>query len=327
MKFTDRVYIKTAGLIPRIFRNAVKKQLTYAGIFEQDGGIAVGMTALLSLLCLLIGVFVGPALGTGVIWWHVILGATAGTMILVLFYLFLYFRAADRSRKAEEALPDLLHLIASNLQAGMTPFAALKSAQRRELGPLADELRYATRRAFGNESFSDVLIKITERINSDTLDRVLRLFSTSLASGGHSAVLLQELARDIQETRTLKKEFAAATKTYSMFIFFTVVVGAPFLLNISIQFVNMMTKISGTTKLGDSAALGTGFFNGDLPISVNMLFWLSISVLVITSILASIMMSVIKEGKVKDGLRTAPFLAAASIAVFFISKSIISNLF
>ncbi len=327
MRTADRIYLNISRILPSVYRTHMRTQLAYAGIEDQNENLYIGMSTLLAIMCPLLGIVIGPALGLGIVWWHICLGFGAGFLVEIIFYLLIYFQAADRARKAEEALPDALHLIAANMRAGMTPFSALKTAQRKELGPLAAEIQRATQRAFGTESFSTVLLRVRERLNSETVDRTLRLFAASLSSGGHSATLLEELARDIVETRQLKKEFIAATKTYSLFIFFTVVIGAPFLLNISIQFVRMISAISAKTKLGSSAALGSSFFSGQLPVGVDFLFWLSISMLIVTSVLASTLMSVIKEGRIKDGFRTAPLIAIAAIVVFFIAGNIMSSFF
>jgi hypothetical protein len=327
MRTADRIYLNISRLLPSGYLNHIRMQLSYAGIEDQDENLYIGMSMLLAIMCPIISIVLGPALGDGIVWWYILLGLTGGILVEVVFYLLIYFQATDRARRAEDALPDALHLIAANMRAGMTPFSALKTAQRKELGPLAIEITRATQRAFGTESFSAVLLRVRERLNSETVDRTLRLFAASLASGGHSAMLLEELARDIIETRQLKKEFMAATKTYSLFIFFTVVIGAPFLLNISIQFVRMISAISAKTKLGSSAALGSSFFSGELPVTVDFLFWLAISMLIITSILASMLMSVIKEGRIKDGFRTAPLIAAAAITVFFIAGNLMQSFF
>lgn len=327
MRFADRTYITVAYFLPRVFRDHMRRQLGFAGVPEQDEDIYVGASTLLALLCPLIGVMVGPAMGVPPVWWHVLIGLGLGIIIELILYLAVYFKTIDRAKKAEEALPDMLHIVASNLRAGLTPFNAIKNAQRKEFGPLAVEIRRATEHAFSTKSFSEVLLCIRERIDSETLDRTLRLLSSSMAAGGHVATLLEELARDILESKQLKNEFVAATKTYSLFIFFTVVIGAPFLLNIAIQFVKMIAQISSKTKLGTSSALGMGFFSGDLPVTTTFIFWLSISMLVITSLLASLLMSVIKEGRIKDGFRTAPLVAIASLTVFFIAGRIMAGFF
>jgi Flp pilus assembly protein TadB len=328
MRFQDRIYLNVAKLLPPSYRDHIKKQLAYAGVKDQDEDILLGANTLLAVLIPVISLLVPLAFGIIVQWWYLAIGVGVAVMVEVIFYMLIFFKATDRAKRAEEALPDFLHLVSSNLRAGMTPYNALKSSRRKEFGPLSDEIAHATQRAFGSESFSDILLKISKRLNSGTLERTLRLFTTSLRSGGHSAKLLEDLAKDITESRQLKNDFVSATKTYSMFISFTVAVGAPFLLTIAMQFVKMITGIAGKASFSGSSALGgLSMFAGQMPVSVDFLFALSISMLVGTGTLASVLMGVIKEGKLLEGLRFAPIMIAASIVVFFVAQRIIGGMF
>ena len=66
-----------------------------------------------------------------------------------------YYKQKDRTERIEQALPDMLQLIASNLRAGMTPYHAMKLASRDEFGPLKEEMDYATTKALGIENFAE----------------------------------------------------------------------------------------------------------------------------------------------------------------------------
>lgn len=327
MRTKERIYMDFARILPKPYREHFKKQLDYAGLKDANENTLLGATTLLSLLVIGISAAAAYSLRLDFAWWHVAAGVGLAALSQLILYFTIYFRAMDRSKRAEEALPDLLHLLASNLRAGMTPYNALKSSQRKEFGPLAEELAHATQMAMGNEGFNVILLRIGQHINSTLLDRTLRLFSTSVRSGGNSATLLEDLAQDIVETRQLKKEFISSTKTYSMFIFFTVVLGAPFLLTVAMQFVKMITDIAGKTNLSAGSSMGMGFFSGKMVVTTDFLFTLSICMLVVTGLLASALMGTIREGKPKDGLRMAPVIIGASIIMFFISQMMIGKFF
>jgi len=326
MRFHDRVYINVAFFAPRPYRESVRRQLDYAGIRHEHEEIVVGQVLLLALLVACAIMFGPVALGFSFWWVHA--GIALGVLVLILFvhYLAIYFKAADRAKKAEAVLPDVLHIIASNLRAGSTPYNALRAVQRPEFDPLGEEIAHAARRASSSESFSSILLRIGGRINSDTLTRTLRLFTTSLRAGGHSATLLEELARDIIESKQLQREFVSSTKSYAMFILFMVVLGAPFLLTISVQFVEMIVDIAARSRITGGSQIGFGF-SGQLPVTPEFLVSLSIVMLIGTGVLASVLHGVIKEGRAKEGLRFAPLVVIASIIMFFVARHVVSGFF
>jgi Flp pilus assembly protein TadB len=245
---------------------------------------------------------------------------------LFMLYILLYFKADSRKSDIENALPDALQLIASNLQAGLTPFEAIKAAGRKEFGALAHEFKEATSKAMGLANFSDELMKITQRVDSVLLKRTLKLITSSINSGSHLAILLEELSEDIADNQSLKKEMVTNTKTYTMFIMFTIIVGAPLLLAISVHFVGMVQEMQSSATLSTDE-FGLGFLGGEIEITPEFLTNISIIVLTLTSLLATMLTGTITKGEMKAGLKFAPFVIAGSIILFYISKIIIAGFF
>jgi hypothetical protein len=241
-------------------------------------------------------------------------------------YITIYFKMENRKSKIEKALPDALQLIASNLQAGMTPYSAIKISARKEFGPLSDELIKATSQALGTKNFSEELMKIGDRVDSPTVKRSLKLITSSIHSGGHLASLLEDLSEDIAETQSLKTEMVTNTKTYVMFIMFTIIIGAPLLLSISVHFVGMVQGMQSQTTLSTDE-FGLGFLTGEIEITPEFLTDISLVVLFFTSFLACLLTGVIISGKKKEGLRYVPFVVASSITLFFIAKYAIGTFF
>ncbi|MEK6967879.1 MAG: type II secretion system F family protein [Nanoarchaeota archaeon] len=220
-------------------------------------------------------------------------------------------------------LPDFLRLIASNIRSGMTPFQALKLAARPEFGPLKDEVDYITIRGLGNENFQDLVVAINKHIRSESLDRALKLFSSTLKSGGHLAQVLEESTTYIEEKRRLKKELSTITKSYSVFIMFSVVILAPFLLSISIQFLTMVTAIQSITKGSESIA----GFGGQISITVGFLRICALIFLVATGIFSSMLVAVIKQEKIQYGFKYALLIVSLSLVSFFIANNVIKSMF
>ncbi len=246
---------------------------------------------------------------------------SAGLLLFLLVhfigYLFFYFKTETRRMKIENSLPDMLYLIAGNLNSGMSPYQALKSSALGEFGPLKEEIEYAIAQTNSGKPLEDSLLAIGKRVKSDMLGRTLRLFVNALKSGARMSSLLQELANDISETKNLKRELVLSTKTYSVFIMFIVIVCAPLLMAISIHLFNVISGIQSSSSIaGDS--YGLGFFAGQTTITSGFLVGVSIAMLVVTGILSSMLLGVIREGKMIFGLKYSPIIVVPSVILFFV---------
>ena len=335
MEIKYRIYTTMARLTPGKYRKYLEQMLEYAGE-KRSVDFWIGSASVLAVLVFAIMVLsqiiffpakemeFAETIPLAFPSIYVILALISFLLVQFLVYIVIYFKALDRTKRVEESLPDALQLMSANLKAGMTPFQSMKLSARKEFGPLKEEIEYATTKALGTESFAEALLNMAKRIQSPTLDRSMKLFATSMKSGGHLAQLLEDLANDIAETRTLKKELVTNTKMYSILIMFMVIVGAPLLLAVSIQFIRIILNMqgaAGTTEVG----FGMAFLAGAITLTPEFLTKMSIALLFITSLLASMLMGVIVEGKEKYGLKYAPLVITASLILFAISEHVISG--
>lgn len=323
MRAKERVYAIFAKLAPFAYRRHLKEQLIYAGE-KASVEMWLGSVNVLSFLAFALAALIPFALYRGFELIYLVVGAAALFLTELTAYLLLYLKVEDRTRRIEEVLPDALQLVAANLRAGMTPYQALKLSARKEFGPFKEEIEHATALALGTESFSEALLSISRRVKSDMLERSMKLFTTAMRSGGHLAQLLEELSKDIAETRSLKKELVTNTKTYTMFILFTIIVGTPLLLAIAVHFVRIISEMHAP---GSAVGFGMSFLAGEIAITPEFLTRVSFVLLTVTSVLASMLMGVIQEGKSKLGLKYAPFVIIGSFAVFFTVRRLIGGFF
>ncbi|HIH42778.1 TPA: type II secretion system F family protein [Candidatus Woesearchaeota archaeon] len=325
MRPKDKIYLNFARVFPNSYRNHLASILVYGGE-KKNVDYWLGSGTVLALLMMFKIVLIPWVFFGAFQRLYFIIGVIVFLFIEFLVYLFAYFKAEDRTARIEKALPDALQLIAANLKAGMTPYKAIKLSARKEFGPLAEEIDYATSHALGTESFETTLLRISERTNSETLDRALKLFTSAMKSGAHLAKLLEDLGNDISQTRELKNELITSTKTYTAFILFTIMVGTPLLLAISIHFVTIVSEMQEKSNISN-VGFGLEFLAGKVVITPDFLTKMSLVMLVLTSLLASMLLGVIKEGKEKQGLRYAPMLIIGCLTVFYVSKYIIGNVF
>lgn len=322
----ERWYYSIAKLYPPSWRKSIEQDLIWGG-YEYPYELWVGPTIVLSLLVLVMLPLMQWVV-FGYLNWIGLSAAVGGFVIVnLLAYLTIYFRGEDRANRVEKVLPDAFQLMASNIRAGMTPFAAIRMAAKPEFGPLEDELNKATSKALGQAPLEDALISISNNIKSEVFERSIKLFVASIKAGGKLADLLEQSAKDIRAREALKNEMVTNTKTYTMFIMFTIIIGAPVLFSISIHFVEMMESMTAGISGGDLIAQ-TGFSAGIATgITVKFLTRVSIFSLMATSVLASMMMGVITEGKEKYGVKFLPIMATGSLVVFFIARSLIGSFF
>jgi len=318
MGWYESISYLMARFVPTDIVDRVAYMLKYAGM-HMDPRIWIGSTFLFSLLVGAIVFLIAWLLARIIDFVFLFeLGFSAILLTLVVFYLLLYFRIEDRRKRAEKYLPDALQMIAANIRAGMTPVVALRHSARPEFGPLEEEIKVATTRALGTESFTEAFMDIGERIRSEVLLRIISLFTTSMRAGGNLPSLLENTADEILEAQQLKRELIAGTNMYIMFILFTIVLGMPLLLSISIQFVGMVEELHGSG--------GTNMFSGELgisfapPVSAAFIEQISIVTLVITAMFASMLMGVIHEGSELYGLRYFPLYSILALIAFYVIK-------
>lgn len=324
MRLSERLRGSLTKFVPQGIQQNTKELLLYTGS-EQTHTHYLGNLILLGA---------GIAAGTYIV--SIILGAipllallyTIGAFaaVLTLSQVLLYIRAEKIKDEIEGQLPDALQVIAANLDAGATPYQALKSSVKKEFGTLGKLFDKATKKALASENFTDALADVANRTNSAIFKRTVKLIGSAMRSGGNLAPILRELAADISERKMLSQEMITNTKTYTMFIMFTIIIGAPLLFSISIHFVTIVNDLQSTAQLTTSE-FGLGFLAGGIDITAEFLTKVSYASLFMISLLACAMMGVITSGKPKLGMKYAPIVVGGSIIVFMIAKEIITSMF
>jgi flagellar protein FlaJ len=259
---------------------------------------------------------------------------------IAAFYLHISYVIDGRKKMVENIIPDFLFLVGNNLKSGMTPFYAFRSAVRPEFGPLSEEMKVATQKSLGVNSFSDALRGIAEKIDSKVLSDTTKFFAQAINSGGHLAELIEVSALDIRQTNRLRNELITSTKMYSLFIVFIVVIASPMLLAVSVQFLSILQTIQTGDLLGPGAsagaagASGMGASMGGLGFgaasqsSITSAFMEQISYWIILAncILAGVFISALQGGKIRDGIKFSPLMAIGSIVVFNLVLSLLKVL-
>lgn len=323
-----------SSFVPMGYRKKAEVLLNYAGV-EEDVGIWLGRRIVVALLVGIIAsciVFLyarntRPSEAGSQLAFHSLLGGVVGFLAACLvFYFHLHYVIEERRKRVEAILPDFLLLIAANLRAGMTPVAAFINSSRPEFGPLEDEIRILTSRSFGTESFASVFGRLSERIDSKVLKRIVGLFTTGIVSGGHLAELLETSALDIRETQELKQELESSTRMYVIFVLFVALVGLPLLLSISIQFLIKLTVLKSQITHVSFAEFGYAFITAERPLEPEFVERMTYVILIGTTFFISILLGVINEGKYTYGLRYFLPLVAIGLVDFIVLKGAVEGI-
>lgn len=241
----------------------------------------------------------------------------------MVLYVYLDIRIFQRTKELEEVLPDFLQLTSANISAGMPIDRALWFAVRPNFGVLAKEIESVAKATLAGEELSDSLMQFTERYDSVVLKRSINILLEGLAAGGELADLLNKIALNIQETKILKKEMSANVATYAIFITFASIVMAPILFGLATE---LLTIIVGITSGLDLSGSSSSMFAINMKTSPDMIVdfrWFSIMMLSVSSLMSASIVSVIRKGRVREGLRNLPIFIAVSLAIYFVTISVL----
>jgi hypothetical protein len=244
--------------------------------------------------------------------------AAALAMYHVAAYLILFFKSEGRGRAVERVLPNLLQLIAANLNSGMTPFQAVKESSRPEFGILKHEIDRAIALSMSTMQFNEALMDMTTRIRSRMFKNVIELFIEGMRTGGPLSTLLSDISKDITEDMDLKREIVTRARTYIVFIAFIVIVGSPMLSAVSVHFIRTIDSITGEVinEIPEIQTVG-GITFGQLSLSPEFLTSVALWNLAITALIASWLLAAISEGKDKYTVKYALMLLPLTMMMFY----------
>ena len=246
----------------------------------------------------------------------------------VMFYFAVDLKIFKRKVDVEEVLPDFLQLTASNINAGMTIDKALWYAVRPRFGVLAKEIENVAKETMAGVDLKIAMEKFAARYDSNILKRSISMLNEGIEAGGKIGDLLNRIAINIQEQKSLLKEMSANVTTYVIFITFASIVAGPLLFALSGVLIsvvqNLGSALGGTANVASSLGIslsfsGTGISQSDFKIFATVS-------LIITSLFSAMMVSTIRKGNTKSGVKYIPIFIAVSVTLYVVSQGIAENL-
>ncbi len=261
--FLQGIYNRVGRFSPFGWKKKVNMLVIYSGIEKNQvevTGITIINGAVLAVFASMLAYFL---FGLGLLMIPVVALAAFG-LTWIIAYAILSMMADKRSDEVEATLPDVLQIVSANISAGMTPYNALWVSARKEFGALAEEIKVAQKETLGGKPFAEALRDLGQRVRSNVLQRTVRLLIQGMKAGGELPNILQGIANDIRQMRLLQKEMAANTMSYTLFILFGMLLGAPLLFSVSIQFVGVINKFQPETMEFDPSEVQGGPATGGL---------------------------------------------------------------
>lgn len=238
-------------------------------------------------------------------------------------YGILLITANKRVAQIEDALPDFLTLMSSNIRSGLTPDRALLFSARKEFGPLTKEIdRAAKSIIIAGKPFTEAFMDMGQSIESEMFSKTLRLIVEGVRSGGNLAELLERTALDIRGFGATRKEVAATVLTYKLFMLAAAGLGAPLLYAVSsflIQIISDMKEKIGVD--GDQVAEYMPMFGGSSAVNPELILSFSITAIAITALFGSLAAGVVSKGKESAGFPYVPVMLCLAFMIFFASKA------
>ncbi|MFA6213983.1 MAG: type II secretion system F family protein [Candidatus Micrarchaeia archaeon] len=251
--------------------------------------------------------------------------AFVATFVVVhaLVYSYLLLGSNSRAAKVEEALPDFLALVASNIHSGLTPDKALLVSAREEFGPLSVEVNRAGRYSLTGMPLERVFVGMTEHVHSDLLDKTVRLIVEGLHSGGDMVELLEKTALDIRKFRSVRKETGSMILNYVLFIVAAITFGGPMLYGVASFLVDIMLKIKQKIAIGATSSISSqiGVFKGQLMLTPEGVAMFSSAAIVITVFFGCMAVGIMQSGRRMDGLKYFPLLSIIALSILFFVRA------
>ncbi len=260
---------------------------------------------------------------------------------VVLSAILLYFdyAAFQRTRNMEALLPEFLKSLSENLKGGATLEQALWNSIKPEFGDLSKEMQLVVKRISVGQDTASALLSFANKYDSAEIKRTFSIIAESLESGSKLTPIIDMISRELVDTFQLKKDIATTNLSYVIFIVIIVVFVAPFLFALSTQFLVILQSFISKVSQADLSSVSTseGFgitqiFKGITEVSEptmtpEQFTRLAYVVLSMVSLFSSFIISQIKDGNLKSGIKYVPAFLTASLLLFTILVQALSSFF
>ena len=258
--------------------------------------------------------------------WVAVQMAIVGVIMLTV-YSYLDIIIFNRTKRMEEVLPDFLRYVSENLRGGMSFDKAIWAAIRPEYGVLADEVSLIAKKSMSGLDLEDAIMDFTDKYDSPLMKRIFNLIVEGMKGGSPLADLIERVQNDLVDTVNLKEEMSAANTTYVIFLGAITMFIAPGLFGLSFNLLLVLQQVGSTLSSTTASNTNMPFQFGSIALNTNGFKTFSVISLTVISVFVSMIISIIRKGNIKQGLKYIPILTIVSIIMYFIFRSAFEAMF
>ncbi len=221
-----------------------------------------------------------------------------------------------RISRLEAEFPAMVRDISLSVKSGMTLKGAMSMAAGGQYGALTKAIKQMDNAISWGVSFDDALLHFAKKYPTSLIRRTVFTLIEASRMGGQLGEILEGVATDVEETKTLEKRRGSETKPYLMVCYISYFVFLAVILIMSYTFLPMMKEAAKATY-GGNLPSGMGRFavsDADLA-TYNMLFF---HALVIQGFFAGIVTGKMGEGKVVAGLKHSVFFIVVAVIAYIL---------
>lgn len=325
------------AFIPKKIRPHIREYLLKVGIEKVPYKFFGGMFYLSLIGTYFIYLYkIYPGLSQNVTsFWFLILtflswvGVQLGIIFVIIFATrqYLELKIFNRTKDMEEILPEFLRYVSENLKGGMSFDKSLWTAIRPQYGVLAEEIEIVAKKVMSGHDVEEALKEFTNKYDSPMLKRSFNLIIEGMKGGSQIAELIERIESNLRETKILKEEMSATNTTYVIFMTVIVLFIAPALFGLAYNLLLVLTSIAGSLGGSVGAVSNLPINLTDIKVNPESFKTFSMIALIVISVFATMIISIIRKGNIKQGMKNIPVYAIVSVVMYMLFRSVLGNLF
>jgi len=315
------------AFIPEKFRSKLRDFLLKAGIskipYKFFGGLFYLSIILTLMIYLNLWQYIVGSSGA-LVWllsfglWILIQGGIA-LLIMLIIYVYLDLLIFKRTKEIEGVLADFLEFFASNLKGGMSLDRALWRAVKPRFGVLSNEIKIAAKKVMTGGDVDEALVEFSNKYESIVVNQSFKLIVEAIKGGSRIADIIDRIVENIRATDNLKKKMSSSSATFGIFISATILVISPGLFALSYHLLLMLKSFSknlGNTAMTANVSIPINF--SELAVTPENFKIFSLLVLGIVAFFSAIIISIIKNGNIKAGVKYIPLFVFISLGMYYL---------
>lgn len=220
----------------------------------------------------------------------------------------------------EHFWPDALRLIADTMKAGTSFDYALREVASADFGPLSFEFNEVVRRLEMGDTTNEALGHLSIRVESKIVKRTVTIIQECLRTGAQLADVLDEIANDTKYMYRIKVERQTKTMLQTIFIFAAGGIIAPFIFGLTSIITQFLTTVATESGVANPASMAIAATS-----QATIMLLLDIYVMIEVAA-ASIMISLMRSGKISGAFIYFPVMLTVAYLVYTLSQFVLKQM-